>query len=177
MIRSSLVRLFDFFVSPGLIGAHLTTVRRSAEFRWFALVETAREPMVGGGAVLRFRPERGAPVELTLKLDARDRVTGMRLAIEGAFFTPPNRPFALDALKTALAALARGRGAPESLGPLATHLEAEMGAPVVPPTPSTAVAAALAVVAGRAAHWRAEGRRSAVSLGWENQALVLSAPP
>ena len=177
MMRAGLACLFDLFMSPGPIGAHLATVRRNAAFRWFALVETERESTAAGGAVLRFRPERGAPVELALKLDARERVTGMTLAIEDAFLAHPTRPFALDALKTALAALARGRGAPAPLGALATHLEAEMGAPVSPPAPSAEVAAALAVVAGRTRHWRAEGRRFAVSLGREGGALVLSAPP
>ncbi|MFZ1641295.1 MAG: hypothetical protein WAV07_07610 [Candidatus Contendobacter sp.] len=176
-IRAGLVSLFDLFASPGLIGAHLATVRRGEWFRWFALVETAHESMTDGGRVLRFRPERGAPVELTLKLDARQRVIGMRLAIAEAFFANRNRPFALDALKTALAVLARGRGAPVSLGLLVTHLEAAMGAPVLPPTPSAEVAAALAVVAGRMTHWQAEGRRFAVSLDWEDRALVLSASP
>ncbi|MCC9000205.1 MAG: hypothetical protein LM522_12050 [Candidatus Contendobacter sp.] len=64
----------DSLASPGLIGAPLATVRCSEWFRWFALVETERESTIDGGGVRRFRPERGVPVELTLKLDDRERV-------------------------------------------------------------------------------------------------------
>ncbi len=177
MIGRWLAGWFDGLASPGLIGARLATVRRSEWFDWFAWVETACESRADGGMTLHFRLERGAPVELTLKLDGRERVMGMRLAIAAAFFADRNRPFALDALKSALAALAGGRGAPGSLGSLVAHLEAEMGAPVLPPKPSAEVTAALTVVAGRTTHWQAEGRRFAVSLYWEDQALILSAPP
>ncbi len=177
MIGRWLAGWFDGLASPGLIGARLATVRRSEWFDWFAWVEAERESLTDGGMVICFRPERGAPVELTLKLDDRERVMGMRLAIAAAFFADRNRPFALDALKTALAVLADGRGAPGSLGSLVAHLEAEMGAPVLPPKPSAEVTTALAVVAGRTAHWQAEGRRFMVSLDSEGQALVLSASP
>ena len=177
MIGRWLTRGLDSLASPGLIGAPLATVHRSAWFDWFAWVETARESIADEGITLRFRPERGAPVELTLQLDARQRVRGMQLAIAAAFLADRNRPFALDALKSALAALAHGRGAPDSLGSLVAHLEAAMGAPVSPPTPSAEVAVALAVVAGRTTHWQADGRRFAVSLEWDGQALVLSASP
>lgn len=177
MIGRWLTRGLDSLASPGLIGAPLATVRRSAWFDWFAWVETARESIADERITLRFRPERGAPVELLLQLDARQRVRGMKLVIAAAFLADRNRPFALDALKTALAVLARGRGAPGSLGSLVAHLEAEMGAPVSPPTPSAEVAVALAVVAGRTTHWRTEGRRFAVALEWDDEALRLSAPP
>ncbi len=177
MIRRCLTGWLDLFISPGLIGAPLATVLRSAWFDWFAWVETAHAPQTDGGITLRFQPERGAPVELTLQLDVRQRVIGMRLAIAEAFFANQNRPFALDALKTAIAVLACGRGAPVSLDVLVTHLEAAMGAPVSPPAPSAEVAVALAVVTGRAPHWRAEGQRFSVSLDWEDSALVLSAAP
>lgn len=177
MIRRWLTGWFDLFISPGLIGAPLATIRRSAWFDWFAWVETVRTAQTDGNMTLRFQPERGAPVELTLQLDVRQRVIGMRLAIAETFFDNRNRPFALDALKTAIAVLAHGRDAPVSLDLLVTHLEAAMGAPVSPPTPSTEVAVALAVVTGRMTHWRAEGRRFSVSLDWEDRALVLSAAP
>lgn len=167
----------DRWASPGLIGARLATVCRSAWFRWFAWVETGHKFLTDGGATFCFRPEHRAPVELTLQLDGRQRVRGMQLAIAAAFLADRNRPFALDALKSALAALAQGRGAPDAIGSLVAHLEAAMGAPVLPPKPSAEVSAALAVVAGRTTHWRAEGRRLAVSLEWDDETLRLSALP
>jgi len=175
MIGHWLARWFDCFASPGLIGAPLATVYRSAWFDWFAWVETACEPIADGGMTLYFRPEHGAPVELTLELDTRQRVRGIRLTIAAAFLTGRNRPFALDALKSALAVLGRGHGAPVSLESLATHLEVAMGAPVSPSPPSTEVATALAVVAGQWAHWQTEGRRFAVSLDRDDQGIMLSA--
>lgn len=176
MIGRWLACWLEGWASRGLICACFAAVRRSAWFRWFAWVETARESMTDGGMTLRFRPERGAPVELTLQLDSRQRVRGMQLAIAAAFLTGRDRPFALDALKSALAMLGRGRGAPAALSPLVTHLEAAMGAPVSPAPPSAEIAGALAVVAGRMTHWQTEGRRFAVSLDGDDETLTLSAP-
>jgi len=97
----------DSLASPGLIGARFATARSSAWFRWFAWVEAGRALLADRGMTLGFRPERGAPVELTPHLDSRQRVRGMQLAIATAFLTGPNRSFALDALKSALALLGR----------------------------------------------------------------------
>lgn len=177
MIGHWLARGLDRLTSPGLIGASLATVRRSAWFDWFAWVEVGRTALTDGGITIRFQPEHGAPVELTLQLDRRQRVRGMQIAIAAAFLAGRNRPFALDALKSALAVLVRERGAPVSIGSLVVHLEAMMGAPVLPPKPSAEVTAALAVVAGRATHWQAEWQRFTVSLAWDDEALVLSALP
>lgn len=168
MIGCWLARGLDSLVSPSLIGARFATVRCSEWFRWFAWMEAGRESLTDGGMAVGFRPECGAPVDLTLQQDVRQRVMGIKLAVAATFLANKSRPFALDMLKSVLAALACGRGAPASLGSLVTHLEAAMGAPASPPTPSAEIVAALAVVtSGRMTYWQAEGRFCRLArLGW-----------
>lgn len=61
MTRAGFASLFDLFMSSDPTSARLATVRRSAEFDWFALMEIERASTANGDVVLRFDPNAGRP--------------------------------------------------------------------------------------------------------------------